>query len=472
MTIEKLNMDSERKVITNLITSDRFCKEIIPICKSSYFDTSYAKEVSKWVIEYYSQYKKAPGKDIKAVYESKKEINIETETKDSIYVFLKNLSKHYEDSIANNIDFEIIEAVKYLKLRSLEIHNETIEDCLQNKDVEKGEQAIANFKRVEKGLGQGVDLLRDTDKVIDALITENNEIIKFPGAIGQIIPPVSRGDFISFFGPAKRGKSFWLWYCAEIAMYQGCKVLYIPLEMTEGEIIRRSWPSITGKPLYKKTIYSAHFDYDEESKLYTIVQDKEEKDGFDIESVHNIQNKLKRIYRKGRIKIVPMIGATVEMIETTCDNLYYYENFSPDVIIIDYGDYMEAGKRHIDNRDRINIIWKGLRDLALKTKRAIITASHTEKKTFNSDIKTSQVSEDIRKINHVTAAIALNASEKEKENNIIRLKLMEVRQGRHTSEQAIVLQCLDLGRPCIDSKLKSEVSGYKSLEEKDDYNRK
>lgn len=166
-----------------------------------------------------------------------------------------------------------------------------------------------------------------------------------------------------------------------------------------------------------------------------------------------------------------MVGATVQMIESICDNLYYYENFVPDTIIIDYADYMETTGKYTDNRDRINKIWKGLRDLALERNVAIITASHTEKKTFNEDIKISQASEDIRKINHITMGIALNATDKEKENNIIRLAMLKIREGQFTTDQAVVLQCLDLGRPCIDSKMKKEVVEY-SESEKIQYRRK
>jgi hypothetical protein len=134
---------------------------------------------------------------------------------------------------------------------------------------------------------------------------------------------------------------------------------------------------------------------------------------------------------------------------------------------------MEPGKKYTDNRDKINVIWKGLRDFANERNVAVITASHTSKDTYEHDIKTANASEDIRKINHVTLAVSLNATDKENNQNIIRLGMMEVREGRHITDQAVVLQCLDLGRPCIDSKMKKEVIGYENkIEEKRTYKRK
>jgi hypothetical protein len=69
-------------------------------------------------------------------------------------------------------------------------------------------------------------------------------------------------------------------------------------------------------------------------------------------------------------------------------------------------------------------------------------------------------------------AVSLNATDKENSNNIIRLGMMEVREGRHIADQAVCLQCLDLGRPCIDSKMRKDVIGYENKnEEKHTYKR-
>ena len=475
MIREKISLDIERKILILLITNTRFCQEVLPMIRGQYFKASYSREVHKWVSTYFEQFSEAPGKHIKDIYlNNKLSLQDDEELNDALSIFLQSLSKSFEDEeTIGNIDFEIKQCTNYLKLRALELLKENLEDEIGSNDPVKAEQLVSNFKRVEKPSGQGIDLLHDHNKILEALTKEHTEIIHFPGAVGTIIPPICRGDFMSFFGPAKRGKSFWLWYSSEIAMSQGNKVVYIPLEMNDTAIIKRCWPSITGKPLYNRTVNFAHFELDEDTNLYRIVQDSEEKEGFNLDSIEDMQKKLRRLYRKGRIKINPMIACTVQMIESMCDNLYYYENFVPDVIVIDYADYMEAGKKYTDNRDRINTIWKGLRDLANERNIAIITASHTEKKTFESDIKTSQASEDIRKINHVTLAVSLNASDKENHDNIIRLGMMEVREGRHIADQAVVLQCLDLGRPCIDSKMRKEVVGYnKNNEEKSAYRRK
>lgn len=459
-----LNMDSETKIIIYSIVNDRFLKEILRVIKIEHLEVPYSKIVFSWLSEYYEKYQKAPKEDIQEIYKQKikfTEENEEIETKDEIALFLSNLSKKYEQyAEIHNIDFLIEESIKYLKIRSGVVLKEKLEQAILENDSKKLEMVIANYKRVEKLTGQGIDLLNDVDKVKDAFIVENDVLITFPGDLGKIIQPINRGDFVSFFGPGKRGKSHVLFYTSLQALQHGNKVMHITLEMTENEMIRRAWPALTGNPRHTQTIKYAIFKENDEGK-FDIIQNEKEKEGIDLESIEQFQKKLKRLYRKGNIKIIrPLESINVQWIESTLDNLYYYENYLPDVLVLDYADYMipDKGFKNNENREKLNNIWVGLRQLAIRKNIAIVTASHTAKVTYDTDIKTSHASEDIRKINNVTMAIGLNQTKKEKEMNVMRLSLMEIREGRGMAEQVVVTQCLDIGRPCLDSKLRSLVN--------------
>jgi hypothetical protein len=433
--------------------------------RSQYLKLSYSKTIWSWVEEYYNNFSCAPKKDIADLYKQKRLMLQEddSEDNDSIQLFLTNLSNQYESySEVNNIDFILQESLHYLKIRSGEVLKDQIDEALLENDSDKLEKLISNYKRVEKPTGQGIDLLKDTDRIVDALTNENDKLFSFPGDAGKLIGPISRGDFVCFFGPASRGKSQFLWWSCESAMKESCKVLLFTLEMTEDEILKnRAWPSISGQPKYKKDVLSAYFELNESTGKYDIIQKSELKEGNDPNEVASIQKKLHRQYRKGNIRIIfPTNLLTVEDIDSTLDNLYYYENYIPDIVVIDYADYMSPSKNFKSNdyRQTINNIWKGLAALRLKKNIAIITASHTEVKTFNSDIKIEHASEDKRKNNHISIGIALNQTEKEQDNNIIRIAMTKMREGRKTSKQVVCLQCLDIGRPCIASKMQTDVN--------------
>lgn len=477
MTITKPSNDAERRFIINLITDDRFCKEIIPLINPKFFSSNYAKLVASWCITYYSQFQCSPKKDIQDIYYSKKSSIEDEETVDLLKKFLSSISKEYSESNINNIDYEIKNAVKFLKLRSLELLKNSIIDSIDDKEPIKGEAALANFKRVEKPLGQCVSLLHDSQKVIDAFMDEDEVMFQFPGALGQVAGKMCRGDFVSFLAPMKRGKTWYLWYVAETALYHHHKVIFFTLEMTENQIIKRSWRSLVGQPKYKSTINIPYFE--KEGNKFIILSKEEEREGLDPSKIEDLQKRFRRKFRKGDVRIIslPTKSASVSDLNVHLDNMEYYENFIPDVIIIDYADILLAEKVFKgEYRHQLDNIWSGLRKMAQERNCLVVTASQTEKGTFKKDVDEASAAEDIRKIAHITSGLALNQTKAEKEKGIIRISQVVVREERGSFDQAVVLQCLDIGRPCIDSRFKKEVIFDRiennEDEEKTEYKRK
>ena len=125
--------------------------------------------------------------------------------------FLRKLSEDYESSELNNIDYSIKKAIEYLKIRAIEILNEQLSISILNGDVLKSENLVATFKRIEKPILDKVDLLKDTSEIINAFLEEEENLFSFPGALGKVAGKMSRGDFVAFIAPMKRGKTWWLW---------------------------------------------------------------------------------------------------------------------------------------------------------------------------------------------------------------------------------------------------------------------
>ena len=61
---KKIDSIAEKNMLTGLITSDRFCKEVMPVVRPEFLQVEYSKTLVNWIKEYYEQYDKAPGKDI------------------------------------------------------------------------------------------------------------------------------------------------------------------------------------------------------------------------------------------------------------------------------------------------------------------------------------------------------------------------------------------------------------------------
>jgi len=457
MTIKKISLDPEKKLLIGLITSDKICKEIIPLVKTKYFKSTDSKEIFKWIKDYYNEFKNAPGKNIQNIYYQKKEF-IQDADSDGIYMFLSSLSKNYEESIPNNEDYEIKNISHYLKTRSIEVLKDELENSLDEGSPQKAEQIISSYKRVEKSLGEGVNLLRDTSKVIEAFNEDEEVLFSFPGAFGKVAGKFSRGDFVLFLAPMKRGKTWFLWYTAETGLYHHLKIVFFSFEMTEKQMVRRSWRSLLGQP-HKTSIVKIPYFEKNDDDLYEVKFKEEEREGLKINSIGESQKKLQRLFRKGEVRIIsiPSNSSTVEDLNGHLDNLAYYENFIPDVIVLDYADLLLAKKYANDYRHGLNEIYANLRRMAQERNALLVSASQTEKGTFKKDINEGSAAEDIRKIAHITCGLALNRTRAEAEKGIMRIAQVVVREEEQIFDQAVLLQCLNIGRPCLESRFAKEV---------------
>jgi hypothetical protein len=195
--------------------------------------------------------------------------------------------------------------------------------------------------------------------------------------------------------------------------------------------------------------------------MYTIGYKEITKDPTPVVQITDFQKRLKLKFRGGdcRLFAIPGYVSTVDDIISHLDNLHYYEDFDPDVVIVDYADILKAsatsGKEY---RHQLNDIWLKLRWLARSRNIHVITASQSNKNGLGKDLAIEDVAEDMRKLAHVSSLMALNQTKKEKEGSIIRIADLLQRDEASCFEQVVVLQCLPLGRFCLDSKLLSEVS--------------
>jgi len=468
MTRTKVNMDQERNIITNLIVSKEFAQQILPLLQPKYFKTKYAKTVSAWVKDYWDEYEDVPGKNIQSIFESHRGSFFDEEEAESVSDFLVSLADSYNEvSIIHNPTFAKDNAEKYLKLRSLEIFEEQLKLSIMEGDAQKGEALVANFKRVGRPQGESADILNDPEKVAQAFFEENEYLFSFPGALQKVIGDPQRGDLMAFLGKQKGKKSYAMLYTAECAMSYGCQVAYISLEMRESQIIRRAWQSLTGSPrnsgYFDMPYFAPQFDDAEipdAQKRWKVERKNEYRDAVNLKSIRQYQDALKMQFNGGRCKFetFPSNTATVEDIVNYLDNQYYYENFVPDVLVVDYADILRPSKGSgMEKRHQIGDIWLKLRSIAQSRNILVVTASQSNRAGLTGDLELDNLAEDITKAAHVSLLVALNQTKPEREMGIMRLDAIAQRDDGGAFDQAVITQCLDVGRFCMDSRLSKSV---------------
>jgi hypothetical protein len=466
---KEIDTSVERQIVTYAITSTRFLRDVGSALRPENLKSAYARTVVKWVLEYYTEYHEAPGKHIQELYQKNfTQVRDEDET-ELISEFLVRLSDRYKNETISpekdNIEFIVTNATTYLRLQKLERLKESIELAVLNKDPTKGEQEVGSFQRVGTIRDKGVSIFDDTVAVTTAFLEEEDVLFRFPGILGDELGPFVRGDLVSYMAASKRGKSWWEWYTGQIAAYYGYHVVFFNLEMTPNQIIRRAWTSLTGVPRRRKAgqakriISVPYFDSENEDGPWTVEEAKKEYKTIDLSSVRLKQKNFRRQFHSGNVRIfsLPAYSATLKDIVAHLDNLYYYDDYVPDVVVVDYADLLVPSNARVETRHQLDEIWKGLRRIGQERNCLVVTASQAGRAAFDADATEKDISEDIRKIAHVAKLVSINQTRPERDIGVCRLRQLVERDDRMGGGKVVVLQCLDLGQVCLDSRLQEDV---------------
>ena len=447
-----MDLDMEKEIVTGLLFSDEYTKQLVPVFNKYLFQVSYIRLLSGWCIEYYNTYKKAPAENIIHIVKGYMEQGkVNEDDVELIHKFLQTV-KPYDNK---NIDFYVDRAEKYLRKRRLEqLRDDLSSLCLVN-DVDKAENAVATFKRIARPKTIGIDIFRD--EIIAIMDNDLDKLFRMRGALGDLIGDFCRQDFVAVAAPMKRGKTYWLQEIAIEAMQRELNIVFYSFEMSEKKMLRRIYQQILGetKNEYIAEINYPYFDHDGRIKFR-----KSNKKGLSTEMIERRRKRLvKYMHNKFLLCTYPTGSINVDDVRNHLDTLLHFNNFVPDVIVIDYADIMAPERfSSRDERHKLNDTWKALRGLAQERNCLVVTATQTNRSTFNKDIEESDIAEDIRKLAHATTVIALNQDKEDKKNNIMRVKVLVSRDDVfHVDDEVIVLECREVGRCYVDSRWSKDV---------------
>jgi len=481
-TRKKIDVTIEKKIITGMIISSRFLREIQTILSIDLLQLAYAKVIGEWCIGYYSEYDKAPGNAIQDIYESEvRKDRLEDSLIELISGFLSEIAKEYQEETFN-VDFVLDQSEEYLKKRKLEELSQDIQAALSlGESVSNIELLVSDFRRIARPETKGIDVLEDKDAIREAFEEEEEGLLNLPGDLGKVIGPLNRGDFLAVVGPAARGKTWWLQEFGIRGLFAGLKVLFVSLEMTQPEVIKRIHRSFLGMADIRKEIKVPVFDCLKNSQQEcehpeirknshcSICRHYHPKDyemtiGYKNRAVDKITwqksfqkaQAIKKMVRTGKFKLLcyPAKSKSILDVITDIENMDYYDDFSPDLVVTDYADIFlgVSGNRNEQARNILNTTWEYHRALAQSRHCIVITGSHSNKKTFDKKIGKADIAEESRKLNHVTHAIALNQTEEEKEMNIMEISILKSRKSySNTNVSVTTLQNLDISKVYLDS---------------------
>ncbi len=498
--VKKFDSTEEKNVITGLIVDDSFCMQCLPLAKIEYFKLKYAKPIIKWIKDYYDKYEEAPKKNLETLFDNEKKA-INKDLVPIVESFLSNVSTEYETTIFNT-QYQIDQAKNYFKKRKLEILHEKTNRLLKLNKI----QEAVELQEMEGDIDTSE--LSDDYNPLDAIeiksyfLEEKKRIIlNFAGALGRLVGGFERNNLIAVTAPEKRGKTWWLQELAFQALIQRNRVAWFSLEMNKEQTKERFYAQLTGRTknppshivfpifdcLHNQTgecelrcrtnnvnnllagLDSGEFPDPDDFPKYnacTVCRGKI-KSGYRPEVWYAKQNIVEELTlnstlkksknfinlfnRNIRIKNYPAFSAGSGDIDRDLKN-YIKEGFNPDIVIVDYIDIQRRSQAS-NEREAIHKMWRDAKKTASELNCVYVTADQADADARKKNsLDQNNFSDDKRKDGVLDCRIGINQTHSEKERGIQRMNVIYRRMGKANVKREVqVLQCLELGQPCLDS---------------------
>lgn len=448
MRIEKKQGAEERSVLIGMLTDRYICGTIAERWKAGgLFASSWVNLIAGWAVRYYHKYDDAPKKAVQGIYQRWADKNTDDEHSALIAKFLGSISSEYEKGGDLNKDYILDTAGRIFNKVRLARLAEKIQAALDMDDFETAENACKEDRAIELGDGAILDPLQDQEAITAAFEETSEPLFHFPGALGEFFGDhLERDGFIAFMGPEKSGKSMWLLKLTWQALRQRCRVIMFQCgDMSQNQIMKRMMSLAAKRPLrsgeygWPKEILrdadgvasvlveNKHFDRP------LSPQDAIKASAIFQEDVLRSQNSYLKLscHATGELSVGGMEGKLEALAR---------DNWTPDVIVVDYADILTSSAFHKEARDKTNSIWEELRKLSQKQHCLVATATQTNALSYTATtLNRSHFSNDKRKFAHVTGMIGINMTDYEKENGLQRLNWLALREGGYNAGKCVTV---------------------------------
>ena len=239
----------ERTVLTAMIVSDRALRQISLQFKPRYLAADHARRVAEWCLAYQERYDRAPGRDIRELFEGHRRAGLPEEEARLISGFLESISREFDQDDGYNEQLAIDESLKYFRERALTLLKEDLEYHLEGGNYNQAHAAVADWAAPADRVDLGHEPLRDLDGIKAALDLERLSLFSLPGPVGQLISRLERGNTVAIVGKYKVTKSFTSQYMGFHALFSTLNVAWFDFEMGKDRTYRRIFQATCAMPL-------------------------------------------------------------------------------------------------------------------------------------------------------------------------------------------------------------------------------
>lgn len=469
MKVDKYSANDERRILIGMIVDKTALGTISAHWNGDMFLSKWANIIGKWCVEFYQRYGEAPQESIEQIFMAWSKQNPRNPEVANVEALLGELSGEYsEHNHESNSQLLIDTAGNYFEEVRLRRLAEQVSGLLKTGRVKDAANLTAASTRLELGAGAGIDLLSDKEAIWSTFAQQTKPIIEFPGDLGIFYRNALKRDrFISFIAPEKTGKSYLLLDLAWRAICQRRKVAYFQVgDLSADEIKLRFLVRASRHPEESTDPYGKW-----PCKVQWPVSIEGPRGSGDIATVRYkkitfkqplcpakawrecrkfIKHRLRSQESYLRLSVHPNFSVNVEDIKSVLEG-WAIGGWSPDVVVIDYADVLAPPSGYSDVREQINQTWGQMRSLSQTRHCLVATATQSTRSSYEARTMSRQhVSEEKRKLSHVTGMIGINVYGEEREAELLRLNWLVRRQGKYVVTRCIhVASCLALANPIV-----------------------
>lgn len=337
------------KVLGALLTQRSFLINIIDSLDAEYFESPAHKWVVEYIQKYFSQYHTTPTVETMSIEVKKVENEV---LRISIVEALKEAYKMSDQSDLDWVEAEFSSFCRNQQVKTAILNSVPL---LEMNDFDSILQLIS--KAVKSGEDKTIGLDYNLD--VEARYREDDRnCIPFPWPVFNEMTQggYGKGDLVLVFGNPGGGKS---WVVAAMGAYAaalGFNVVHYSLELGEGYVGKRYDSIFSGIPVDKLKDHRKEVD----------------------EIVAKVKGKV-------IIKEYPPKRASFDTIESHLQQLEHQNDFKPDLIIIDYLDYMRTKGRK-DRKEEIDDVYVAAKAFAKEKGIPLVSPSQANRGAAKSDI--------------------------------------------------------------------------------------
>ncbi len=437
----------QEELLRFTVTDNKEGYKALLLYRDSYFTLIEHAIIAKALKTYYKRKKRIASKtvlleELRNLYNHKDYINgLLPEDKKKIKEIVTNLYS----APAKDGETLLEECMKFSRYVELK-------DILENVDITDFAQYDTIHRKIQKATTIGRDLKKEkgVHLVADSVaITadRNNREPAYPTPFSQLDACTDSGgtymgNVIVVIGREKRFKTALLINAARIYLRMKKRVVYFDFENGQKALTLRMHQSLMKKS--KSEIQSGEYDA----------------------KINKLLRKYKRLGAEVVIKRFPALSTTTDDLQQFIDEQYSEYGIKFDECIVDYAGKMASLSGKKDDTERISDVYVDLANFADRNQfESLWTANHTTREAIKKNREfTKWESTDTAKCidiaRHIDMMVGLNQNEEEKAAGIVRVEMVEQRNG---PQEGRCLFVLDMKSQRMDEFTAKEILNYNEM---------